>query len=1068
LTTQKNPDRSPHWAVALLLTAICYAIAGVLSLSLAIPPGYATPLYPAAGIALAAVLIYGRRVLPGIALGAFCVNLAHGLQHSAFSPSMLLLPLVVSFGAALQAAVGAAILTRQTRQPLTLSEPRDIAAFLVAGVASCVVSSSIGNACLWLMKIIPAADVPLSIATWWVGDLLGALIAAPVVLTLFGRPRDAWAPRRLSVGLTLTLVTLLLALGIRQIAHWNDERVHTAFEHEAASVSQALAVQLREPLQALEAMRGVFMASEDVTAEEMRLASNAWLLPGRLQALGWSERMSRQEVPAFEARARAEGATKFNVFDRPGASAASPASAPARGPGDEVIAIRYIEPLPPNGGAVGLNLLSIPATSTAIDIARRSGRPVATSGFLLTQQPVAEKQIGVVIYQAIYTPHEPPEAARSASLRGLVSVVLRMDDQLKALSPHLPSHLSLCLIDVSPGANRRHLAGRPGCEAASSSLEHVQTIDYAERKWEIRVTSAPDVLPPTHNADVWLFALVGLLSTAMLGGFLLTVTGRARRIETAVRERTAALQAEVREREVAEAALRESEQRFRNILNHVPIGVIYTDLRGNVKQTNPRFCELTGYSDDELLRLSIADYTHPEDVVQDIDLMAQLVRGEIPMYRRHMRYIAKHGATVWVQATVSLLRDAGGKPRSIVGVVEDITEHLKLEEAERAREAAEASNRAKSEFLSRMSHELRTPLNAMLGFAQLLELDPRHPLDEAQRPWVGQIQQAGWHLLEMINDVLDLSRIESGNLRLQIETLNLAELFDATVAMVEGDAQRRRIAITRKFSHDAATVLGDATRVKQILTNLLSNAVKYNADGGQIHISNHVVRPDAVEIIVSDTGLGMTPQQLAELFQPFNRLGRERSAQQGTGIGLVISQRLAELMGGSLRAHSVAGEGSAFILTLPCSPDPDTVRSDLDALAPEPAEYHRRLVHYVEDNETNVEVMRGILAQRPQVELQVSMMGLDGLAAIRARRPDLILLDMHLPDISGMELLRHLKNDAQTGGIPIVVVSADALTQQIDAAFEAGCTHYLTKPVNVAELLGVLDELLEQMDTRFG
>jgi PAS domain S-box-containing protein len=567
---------------------------------------------------------------------------------------------------------------------------------------------------------------------------------------------------------------------------------------------------------------------------------------------------------------------------------------------------------------------------------------------------------------------------------------------------------------------------------------------------------------------VWLFALVGLLSTAMLGGFLLTVTGRARRIETAVRERTAALQAEVREREVAEAALRESEQRFRNILNHVPIGVIYTDLRGNVKQTNPRFCELTGYSDDELLRLSIADYTHPEDVVQDIDLMAQLVRGEIPMYRRHMRYIAKHGATVWVQATVSLLRDAGGKPRSIVGVVEDITEHLKLEEAERAREAAEASNRAKSEFLSRMSHELRTPLNAMLGFAQLLELDPRHPLDEAQRPWVGQIQQAGWHLLEMINDVLDLSRIESGNLRLQIETLNLAELFDATVAMVEGDAQRRRIAITRKFSHDAATVLGDATRVKQILTNLLSNAVKYNADGGQIHISNHVVRPDAVEIIVSDTGLGMTPQQLAELFQPFNRLGRERSAQQGTGIGLVISQRLAELMGGSLRAHSVAGEGSAFILTLPCSPDPDTVRSDLDALAPEPAEYHRRLVHYVEDNETNVEVMRGILAQRPQVELQVSMMGLDGLAAIRARRPDLILLDMHLPDISGMELLRHLKNDAQTGGIPIVVVSADALTQQIDAAFEAGCTHYLTKPVNVAELLGVLDELLEQMDTRFG
>jgi signal transduction histidine kinase/CheY-like chemotaxis protein len=448
--------------------------------------------------------------------------------------------------------------------------------------------------------------------------------------------------------------------------------------------------------------------------------------------------------------------------------------------------------------------------------------------------------------------------------------------------------------------------------------------------------------------------------------------------------------------------------------------------------------------------------------------MGQLVRGDIPVFRRHKRYIAKGGATVWVQATVSLLRFADGKPRSIVGVVEDITEHLKLEEAERAREAAEASNRAKSEFLSRMSHELRTPLNAMLGFAQLLELDPRQPLSAEQQPWVSQIQQAGWHLLEMINDVLDLSRIESGNLRLQTETLNLVELLDATVGMIDGDARRRRIRLTQEVAPGAATVLGDSTRIKQILTNLLSNAVKYNADGGRIHIGARPIGTDTVEIAVTDTGMGMTPSQLGELFQPFNRLGRERSAQQGTGIGLVISQRLAELMGGSLRAHSVAGQGSSFLLSLPCSSDPDTVRSDLDALAPEPAEYHRRVVHYVEDNETNVEVMRGILAQRPQVELQVSITGLDGMAAIRARRPDLILLDMHLPDISGMELLRHLRADPATSTIPIVVVSADALTQQIEAAFEAGCTHYLTKPVSVSELLAVLDDHLERMETRFG
>ncbi len=1060
LTTAPDTDASPRWLGAFVLTALAYALAGLAALSLAIPPGYASPLYPAAGVALASVLVYGPRMLPAVALGAICVNLSLVLRQAPLSAATLALPFVIALGAALQAFAGASLVRRYTRQPLTLAEPRDIMVFLGANLLACLISAMLAHVGLALAGTLRPSDLPFSLATWWIGDLLGVLIATPIALTLMGRPREGWAPRRLSVGLTLTLATLLLALGMRQIVQWNSERLQTAFEHDASSATQALAAQLREPLLALQGLHAMFIASDEITAEEMRLGTRTWLASGALQALGWSERVRREDIPAFEARVRAAGSARYTVFDR-GDAAAMAALDP------EVLALRYIEPPAGNESALGVNVLSVPAARAAVEAARRTGQQAATAGFRLTQQPAGANQIGVVVYQALYLPREPTEAQRSASLHGLVFVTLRMDDLVKALAARIPPHLALCLLDASPGAAPQRLAGDAGCETRRAGLQQVHSLPYAGRLWEVRVTAAAGDLPSIHSADVWLFALVGLPSTAMLGGFLLIVTGRTRRIETAVRERTAALQAEVHEREVAEGLLRESEQRFRNILNNVPIGVIYTDLRGNVKQTNPRFCELTGYSEQEMLQLGLADYTHPDDMQQDVDLMAQLVRGEIPMYRHHKRYIAKRGALVWVQATVSLLRDSGGKPRSIVAVVEDITEHQKLEEAERAREAAEASNRAKSEFLSRMSHELRTPLNAMLGFAQLLELDPRHPLHDAQRPWVSQIQQAGWHLLEMINDVLDLSRIESGNLRLQVETLNLAELLDATVAMVGGDAQRRGIEISKEFALGTATVLGDATRVKQILTNLLSNAVKYNAEGGRIHIAGRPLGDDTVEITVTDTGLGMTPQQLAELFQPFNRLGRERSAQQGTGIGLVISQRLAELMGGALRAHSAAGQGSAFVLTLPCSADPDTVRSDLDALTTGPADYHRRLVHYVEDNETNVEVMRGILAQRPQVEMQVSVTGLDGLAAIRARRPDLILLDMNLPDISGMELLRHLKADARTGGIPIVVVSADALAQQIDAAFEAGCTHYLTKPVSVAELLGVVDDLLEQMDTGY-
>jgi PAS domain S-box-containing protein len=1044
----------------MLAVGLGYLVVGWLATRMAIPPGYASPLYPGAGIALVCVLVYGWPAAAGVLLGAFAVNLALSPPDAGVL-TRVLVPLVIGSGAALQALAGAALVKRFVRQPLTLTEPGDIGAFFGAGaLAASLISASVATITLGAGGLVPPASLAFNWLTWWAGDSLGCLIAAPIVLTLIGRPRADWAPRRLTVGLTLVLVSALMAAMIVLVARWDDERVRSHFEREALNAASALTFQLHEPLHALQALRGVYLGSESVSGEELRRASQGWLEGGQLQALGFSQRVRRADIPAFEAEARAEGASGYRVFDRtdfgPGA------------PSDEVIAMRYIEPMPGNSAALGVNVLSIPAARVAIESAIRTDRPAASAGFTLTQDPSGVAQVGVVIYQAIYHGEPRTVQERVEAARGVVFVTLRVQDAMRAVLDQVPRYLTVCLLDTDPLAPRRRLFGPTGCEVAAADLLHVRSLPFAGRQWDVRIYADPLAVPSARSSsNAWPFALVGLMSAAVLGALLLTVTGRARRIELAVRERTAALTQQVREREQAEAAMRASEQRFRNIFNNVPIGVCYTDLNGHVKQTNPRLCELVGYSADELLHMTAADFTHPDDVPQDRQFASQLVHGDFPLYRRHQRFIDKAGRVLWVQSTVSLLRNEQGQPWRIVAAVEDITEHLRLQEAERAREAAEASNRAKSEFLSRMSHELRTPLNAMLGFAQLLELDRRHPISEAQRPWVSQIQQAGWHLLEMINDVLDLSRIESGNLRLSIEALDLHALLAAASTMIEAEAARRRIVITQDVAADAAVVRGDATRVKQIFINLLSNAVKYNVDDGRIHIASRGAA-EMVEITITDTGIGMSPQQMNDLFQPFNRLGRERSQQEGTGIGLVISQRLAELMGGTLRARSAAGEGSSFIVSLPAVHEPHTLRSDFGSLSTSEAGYHRRTVHYVEDNETNVEVMRGILAQRPQVAMDVSVTGLDGLAAIRARRPDLVLLDMHLPDIDGVELLRHLKSDPATAGIPVVMVSADALTSQIEAAHDAGALHYLTKPVSVAELLAVLDEVLDRAQTRFG
>jgi signal transduction histidine kinase/CheY-like chemotaxis protein len=378
------------------------------------------------------------------------------------------------------------------------------------------------------------------------------------------------------------------------------------------------------------------------------------------------------------------------------------------------------------------------------------------------------------------------------------------------------------------------------------------------------------------------------------------------------------------------------------------------------------------------------------------------------------------------------------------------------ERDEQARLDAHRANRAKSVFLSRMSHELRTPLNAVLGFGQLLELDE---LSAEQRDSVEHIMKAGRYLLGLIDEVLDISRVESGELRLSFESVSLRDVVGEAVGMVWPLAMARVVRIDGLVAGGEEHVRADRQRLQEVVVNLLTNAVKYNREGGEVSVVCEAVSDGRLRLVVADTGIGIAEQDLARLFLPFERLGAEQSDVEGTGLGLTLTKQLVEAMGGEIGATSQTGVGSSFWVELPLADAPPERPEETvpPAVAPAPISARARTVLYVEDNLSNVELVERIVARRPEVTLVVAMQGRFALELAREHQPSLILLDLHLPDVSGEQVLRQLRADPGTSATPVVMLSADATSGQIQRLRANGATDYLTKPFDVARLLAVID-----------
>jgi PAS domain S-box-containing protein len=488
------------------------------------------------------------------------------------------------------------------------------------------------------------------------------------------------------------------------------------------------------------------------------------------------------------------------------------------------------------------------------------------------------------------------------------------------------------------------------------------------------------------------------------------------------------------------------------------------DTNGYFRRVNPAFCKTLGYDADELTSRPFFAFVHPEDMQATEEALAALTHGKNVVAFEN-RYQCKDGSWRWLSWACPAVLPGS---QTIYAIARDVTETKRVALAlQDALLEAEKANRAKNEFLSRMSHELRTPLNAILGFGQLLQRDQ---LSARQRKQIDMMVNGGRHLLTLINEVLDITKIEAGRLDLSPEAVDLIELIQEVVGLTQPMADQRRVRIfIDQASISDHCVLADKQRLKQVLLNLISNAIKYNSENGHVRLFGQSTRDasagDRFLLHVQDTGPGIPMEKQSRLFTPFDRLGAETTLIEGCGLGLVLSKGLVEVMGGSLSVASTLGEGTTCIIELTHRPCP--VRRTPATASPTQADASstarllpKRTLLYIEDNLANVQLVESILSYRPGVRLVPAMQGGLGLELARQHHPDLILLDVHLPDMRGQDLLAILRTDPRLRHIPVIAISADATKHQMERLLEAGAKSYLIKPIDVENFLRILDRYL--------
>ena len=1064
------------------LVVVGYLVLGTLGLSLAIPPGYASPVFPAAGFALAVLIHYGNRALPAVWFGSLLLNLGVAFSNGGLSPTALLVALGIASGSALQAWAGSQLIKKHiSDEGMRLEHFREIFRFLaLGGMTACLISASIGITALFLAGIVEPSSFRYAWWNWYVGDLLGVTTISVLVLGFLRRDDTYWRMRMRTMALPV-LCLLGLAAGLFLVtAHKEKTTRLSDFEEHGQHITESLQAKLKLFHLILGSFSRYLESSKPVSPEEFAHYTNLMLEAyPEISALSFNPLVRQADRPAFEqSMAKRLGNNGFRITERQEGVLVPAGDRPSH------VVVAMINPILGNQVALGFDIQSEPNRRDTIQRAMSHNNFAASAPLWLVQG--SREDLGMLVLSPVLSSIAHQAANTAPELAGYAVAVIRIEAFFEQAAAHLlPEGMILEISDTNPTVNGPSLLYRSSLAPQVSgpeALPWASELQLADRKFSLGLKQSVAYAETHRPWMAWAIGIVAMLFVSVFQLLLLVISGRASLIQRQVDRQTLELNQQ-------NQALRDSEQRFRLMSESIQdYSIIFLDENGTIATWNKGVERIQGYQGKEIIGQPITLFYAPEDNAAGLPSQLLARARESGSVETQCWLVRKDHTRFYADVIISAIRSESGELLGYAKITRDVSERKRLEDdlhhhqenlellvqqrtadLEVAKEAAEAASRAKTSFLSMASHELRTPMNGIMG---TITLAKRRTGDPNLLDYLNKAERSAKNLLAIINDVLDISRIEADKLSLVDLPFSVGEVVGNVKNNLEDLAIEKGLTLRFEGTDDLRGYVfqGDPTRITQVLMNLVGNALKFTHKGGiEVQVLLRALSADqrVLHFEVRDTGIGIGHKDLDRIFNPFEQGdGSTTRKYGGTGLGLALCKRLVEAMDGTISVSSSEGNGSTFWFNIPAitaqqpgdQNEGNSERHYLDALI---ARHSGANILVVEDEPINQDITTSLL-EEARLNVFAANDGEEAVEAAKSGTFDLILMDMNMPNVDGIEATYQIRCIPGREKTPIIALTANAFIEDREACIQAGMNDHLSKPFMPGTLYALILRWLDQ------